>query len=114
MDQPSRPPSVAPTPAKPSRLNPLPQRRRQRRYDPLAVLDAIDTYQRSHNRRSPSQRWLQSDLTISAPSVVHMILHRLQNADLLRITTYGRGLSADLTLTEAGQDVLRNWRNKRR
>ena len=85
---------------------------RQRRYDRLAVLAYIARYQQQHGGRSPSQRRIQRDLTISAPSVVHTMLHRLARQGLLRITTYGRGLPADLTITEAGQVAVRAWQRR--
>ena len=78
---------------------------RSQRYDPLAVLAYIARYQQTHSR-SPSQRRLQRDLGISAPSVVHTIVHRLQREGLLVITIYRRGLSGDLTLTEAGRAIV--------
>ena len=55
----------------------------QHRYDPLAVLSYITAYQQIHPHRSPSQRRIQAALGISAPSVVHGILWRLQRAELL-------------------------------
>lgn len=50
------------------------KRPRLRRYDPLAVLAYIATYQQQHHQRSPSQRRIQAALDISAPSVVHGIV----------------------------------------
>ncbi len=85
------------------------QPRRQRRYEPLEVLAYIATYQQHNPRRSPSERRIQKDLGISAPSVVHMILRRLERAGLLSITRYGRGHLSDLILTEAGQRVAHRW-----
>lgn len=82
---------------------------RQRRYDPLQVLAYIANYRQQHGGRSPSQRQIQRDLHVSAPSVVHNMLHRLANRGLLTITTYGRGLPADLSLTEAGQNAVQAW-----
>lgn len=86
-----------------------PKQPRHRRYDPLLVLSYVVTYQQQHDRRSPSQRQIQVGLHISAPSVVHNMLHKLQRAGLLRITTYGQGRSADLTLTAAGVGALQRW-----
>lgn len=84
--------------------------RSQRRHDPLHVLDYIATYQQHHAGRSPSQRQIQSGLQMSAPSTVHNLLHRLVQAGLLRITTHGRGLAADLAITELGHARLSQWR----
>jgi hypothetical protein len=84
--------------------------RRQRRYDRLAILDYIDTYKRTHNNRSPSQRHIRAALNISAVSVVHNTEHRLERAGLLVITTFGRGLGGELEITEAGYEELRRWR----
>lgn len=89
---------------------PRSQERRHRRYDPLAALAYIDQYQRQHQWRSPSQREIQSALHVSAPSVVHNMLHRLEHEGVLTITSYGRGRTADLLLTEAGQAELWRWR----
>lgn len=59
-----------------------PRRPKQRRYDPLAVLAYIATYQQSNNQRTPSQRRIQAALDISAPSVVHNIVQRLERDEL--------------------------------
>lgn len=83
--------------------------RQQRRYDPLAVLAYIATYQQTHRQRSPSQRRIQAALDISAPSVVHHLVRWLQRAELLTITSYGRGQSVDLTLTAAGHEAVQRW-----
>lgn len=88
--------------------------RRQRRYDPLAVLSYIARYQRQHAQRSPSQRRIRADLRISAPSVVHTIVHRLEREGLLTIVIHGHGLRADLTLTEAGQAAAQDWQRQQR
>ena len=80
-----------------------------RRYDSLAVLAYIATYQQTRPNRSPSQRRIQAALGISAPSVVHGIVQRLQRAGLLTITHYGRGHPVDLTLTETGQAAVEQW-----
>ena len=88
-----------------------PEVRRQRRYDRLAVLDYVDTYKRAHGDRSPSQRRIQTALQMSAPSVVHNTLHRLARAGLLKITSFGRGLGAELQITEAGFAALAEWRS---
>lgn len=85
-----------------------PRRPRHRRYDRLAILAYVASYQQ-HNDRSPSQRRIQAGLGISAPSVVHTILHRLAQAGLLTITTYGRGAGADLRLTAAGWIAVTRW-----
>ena len=82
---------------------------RQRRYDPLAVLDYIAHYKEQNGGRSPSQRRIQRNFNISAPSVVHTMLHRFERNGLLTITTYGRGHAADLALTEAGQEAVATW-----
>lgn len=84
-----------------------------RRYDPLLVLSYIAGYKQQRYQRSPSQRQIQTGLGISAPSVVHNLLHRLQRADLLTITTYGHGRAADLTLTAAGERALQRWQAER-
>lgn len=93
---------------------PMPRQRpnppRQRRYEPLAVLAYIARYQQQNIGHSPSQRRIQRDLNISAPSVVHTMLHRLARSNLLTITTHGRGRAADLALTEAGQKAAAMWR----
>lgn len=89
-----------------------PDQPRQRRYNPLAVLAYIARYQQQNGGRSPSQRRIQRALTISAPSVVHGMLHRLVRRGLLTITTYGRGLPADLSLTQAGQLAVQAWQQQ--
>lgn len=86
-----------------------PGNRKQQRYEPLAVLAYIADYAQHSPRRSPSERRIQKDLGISAPSVVHEILGRLEQAGLLIITRYGRGQLSDLTLTEAGQTAAQMW-----
>lgn len=86
-----------------------PERPRQRRYDPLAVLSYIATYQQTHSGSSPSQRRIQADLGISVPSMVHLIMQRLERAGLLTVRRYGRGHPVALALTEAGQAALRRW-----
>lgn len=88
-------------------------RPQQRRYEPLAILSYIARYKAQHGGQSPSQRRIQRDLGISSPSGAHAILHRLARAGLLTITTYGRGLPADVTLTEAGQLAAQRWREAR-
>lgn len=87
--------------------------RRLQRHDPLIVLDYVARYQTAHTGSSPSQRQIQRGLGLSAPSVIHYLLHRLERAGLLTITTRGRGLGADLAVTEAGQERLRRWRAER-
>lgn len=87
---------------------------RHRRYDPLLVLSYIASYKRQQrHQRSPSQRQIQAGLGMSAPSVVHNMLHKLQRADLLTITTYGHGRAADLTLTAAGELAVQRWQAER-
>lgn len=86
-----------------------PTPRRQRRYDSVAVLAYIATYQRHHQQRSPSQRRIQISLGVSAPSVVHNLLRRLEHSGLLTITAQRRGYTAELTLTEAGYDAVQSW-----
>lgn len=82
---------------------------RHRRYDPRAVLAYIVTYKQQHNQRSPSEREIQAALKISAPSVVHNTLRRLEDAELLTITRYGRGQRSDFTLTTTGQATVERW-----
>lgn len=86
------------------------QHPRQRRYDPLMVLSYVFSYQQRPGRRSPSERRIQVDLGISAPSVVHNLLQRLARQGLLTITPYERGQVSDLTLTEAGHAAVERWR----
>ena len=90
-----------------------PGRPRQRRYDRFAILDYVDTYQYTHNNRSPSQRQIRAALEISASSVVHNMVHRLARAGLLTITTFGRGLGAELEITDIGREELQRWRDSR-
>jgi Mn-dependent DtxR family transcriptional regulator len=85
---------------------------KQRRYEPLDVLVYIVAFQQRHPGRSPSQRRIQRDLNISVPSVVHLILHRLERDGLLTITRYGRGQLSDLTLTEAGRSAAQHWQEE--
>ena len=87
-----------------------PDQPRQRRYDPLLALSYIIRYQREHMGRSPSQRRIQRDLGISAPSIVHRLLHRLARRDLLLIVTHGRGFAAALIVTEAGHAAAQQWK----
>lgn len=91
----------------------MPRRRqnqpRQRRYEPLMVLAYVLGYQRQYPGQSPAQRRIQRDLDISAPSVVHGILHRLERAGLLVIKVPEPGQRAELTLTEAGEQAARMW-----
>lgn len=89
-----------------------PGNRAQQRYEPLDVLAYIAAYRQRHPHRSPSERRIQKDLDISAPSVVHAILLRLERAGLLTITRYGRGQLSDLTLTEAGQMAAQVWQEE--
>lgn len=84
------------------------------RYDPLQALAYIARYREQHGERSPSQRQIQRDLGISVPSVAHNMLHRLARRELLTITTYGRGLPADFSLTEAGQKAVQAWERGQR
>ena len=95
-----------------SQSQPTPPERRQRRYDVMAVLAAISRYQQQNAGDSPSERRIQVDLGISAPSVVHNILHRLQRQGLLVIASYGRGQSGNLTLTEAGLAAVQQWQRE--
>lgn len=88
----------------------MPQERiGQRRYDPQAVQAYIVSYQAENAGRSPSQRQIQRALYISAPSVVHMILRRLERRGLLTVTRHGRGYPSDLTLTDTGRRALEQW-----
>lgn len=84
--------------------------RRRGRYDRIAVLAYVTTYQQQHRQRSPSERQIQAALGVSAPSVVHNILRRLQQAGLLTTTRYGRGLTVDHALTPAGHAAVAQWR----
>lgn len=84
--------------------------RRQRRYDPFAILAYVAAYQQAHPTRSPSERHIQTALGISAPSVVHNLLRRLREAGLLRTTIAERGHVADHTVTPDGQTALAQWR----
>jgi uncharacterized membrane protein len=86
-----------------------PDQPRQRRYDPLLALRYIIRYQREHGGLSPSQRRIQRDLGISAPSIVHRLLHRLAHCELLLIVTHGRGFAAELIVTEAGRAAAQQW-----
>lgn len=87
---------------------------KQRRYDRFAILDYIQRYQQVHNERSPSQRRICGEFNISAPSVVHNILHGLERDGYLHIIPLGRGLSADLEITAAGLEQLQIWRAQQR
>ena len=87
-------------------------RRTQRRYDWLAILDYIATFQQTEHT-SPSQRMIARALAISAPSVVHNALHGLERQGLLTITPTQPGWPADLTLTPAGHERLQQWRADR-
>lgn len=87
-----------------------PHRRRHRRYDPLLVLDYIATYQHRSGQQSPSQRRIQKELLISAPSVVHNLERRLVEAGLLQIVSHRRGCVAEVAITDAGQAALQQWR----
>lgn len=91
---------------------PQPEPRRQRRYQILMVLSYIVDYQREHDGESPTQRQAQRDLEISAPSVVHGIVHRLADRGLLRISTHGRGFAGALTVTAAGHKAVAEWRQR--
>jgi SOS-response transcriptional repressor LexA len=88
----------------------MPDRKRQRRYEPFMVLAYIVSYKQTHQGRSPSERRIQKGLGISSPSVVHNLLQRLKRAEFLIITTYGRGCAADLTPTETGQRAVQIWK----
>ena len=85
--------------------------RKLRRYDRLAVLDYIDTYQRTHHR-SPSQRMIAQALAMSTPSAAHTAIHALKRQGLLIIGLSPRGWPANLTITELGQERLQAWRDK--
>lgn len=88
----------------------MPGPSRRSRYDRIAVLAYITTYQQQHRQRSPSERQIQAALGVSAPSVVHNILRWLQHAGLLTTTRYGRGLMVDHALTPAGYAAVEQWR----
>lgn len=90
-----------------------PTHRQQRRYDPLLVLAYIVQFQQRYPERSPSQRRIQIDLKISAPSVVHNLLHRLEQRGLLTIISHGHGFLSDLVLTEVGREALQAWELQR-
>lgn len=81
-------------------------RGRQRRYDLLDVLLFVARYQQENDQKSPSQRQIKTALGMTAPSVVHNLLHRLQQRGLLIVTNMGRGRSAVLTLTQAGREAV--------
>lgn len=85
----------------------------QRRYEPLDVLAFIVTYREQHGGWSPSERQIQKALAISAPSIVHGILRRLEGAALLTITRYGRGYRSQLIPTEAGRTAALLWQEGR-
>lgn len=88
----------------------MPSPSRRSRYDRIAVLAYITTYQQHHRQRSPSERQIQAALGVSAPSVVHNILRWLQHVGLLTTTRYGRGLTVDHALTPAGHAAVAQWR----
>jgi uncharacterized membrane protein len=85
----------------------------QRRYEPLDVLAFIVTYRERNGGWPPSQRQIQKDLGMSAPSVVHLILRRLERAGLLTIIRYGRGYRSQLIPTEAGNMAAQVWQEER-
>jgi len=85
----------------------------QPRYDPLAALDYIDSYQRTHANRSPSLRRICSDLNIATPSIGYRLLYELERAEMLTVVASGHGQPADALITEIGQQQLREWRSTR-
>jgi len=85
----------------------------QQQYEPLDVLAFIVSYREQHGGWSPSERQIQKALGISAPSVVHVILRRLEGAELLTITRYGRGHQSHLIPTEAGRTAALLWQEGR-
>ncbi|HEX6291980.1 MAG TPA: hypothetical protein VFZ66_22530 [Herpetosiphonaceae bacterium] len=89
-----------------------PSHPRQRRYDRLAVLDYIETYQRVHHY-SPSQRIIYRALGMSAPSVAHNTIHALERQGLLTISSKQRGWPAELEITPLGYERLQEWRTRR-
>lgn len=93
-------------------INQSPQAHGKRQYEPLTVLAYVARYQQQNEGRSPSQRRIQRDLGISVPSVVHVILHRLERSGLLTIKIYERGHPAHLILTEAGQLAAQMWQEE--
>jgi hypothetical protein len=84
--------------------------REERRDDPLAILDYIDAYQRAHANRSPLHSRMRAALNISAPSTLQAALQRLVSDELLTISAGGRGLTAELSVTELGRERLWAWR----
>jgi Mn-dependent DtxR family transcriptional regulator len=89
-----------------------PKERKQRRYEPIAVLAYLTAHEQRSPRRSPSERRIQQDLGIKTPSAVHLILRRLERAGLLTITRYGRGQLSDLVLTETGRSTAQRWQEQ--
>lgn len=83
--------------------------RTQRRYEPFDVLAFIVTYRERNQDWSPSERHIQQALNISAPSVVHYIVQRLEGAGLLMVIRYGRGIRSQLIPTEAGRMAAQLW-----
>ena len=94
------PPTVAP-----------PKRRRQR-YDRLAILDYIASYQETHHGRSPSERRIQAALQMPASSTVHYISRDLAADGLLVITPIEPHNTPDLTITDVGHERLAAWRQQ--
>ena len=82
----------------------------QRRYDWLAILNFIDTFQQQH-ATSPSQRMIARALGMRAPSAARYALHGLERQGLLTITPTQPGWPADLTLTAQGRERLQQWRD---
>lgn len=89
-----------------------PKHRGFRRYDPRAALAYIVRYKQSNGQRSPSERQIQAELGISAPSVVHNMLRRLEQAELLVMTAYGRGFKSELEVTPVGQAAIEQWQRE--
>jgi SOS-response transcriptional repressor LexA len=89
------------------------EKQTQRQYEPLDVLAFIVSYREQHGGWSPSERQIQKALGISVPSVVHGILRRLEGAELLTITRYGRGHQSQLIPTEAGRTAALLWQEGR-
>ena len=84
-------------------------RRAQQRYDWLAILDHIDTFQQTH-AASPSQRMIARALGMPAPSVVHHALHGLERQGKLHIKPTQPGWPSHLEITPAGRAQLQQWR----
>ncbi len=88
-------------------------KRPRRRYDRVAILDYIATYQQTHNGRSPSERRIQSALHMPASSTVHYAIRDLAADGLLVITPIEPHNTPDLTITDVGHERLAAWRQQK-